>query len=392
MAPAAMKKIFISDIHLGDERSLTDETSLTATHPTHPYGWIKSNLSNLAHFLEEQADATDVAELVILGDLFDTWVIPTDFEPLTSFDIICRNPMNLDVINALKKLAAKGVLSYVPGNHDMALSIAGLTEIRSFMETSFPGINYICDPNLPTGVYRSGKLVAEHGNRYCLFNAPDPWTDAPSFLPIGYFISRLVAYKVSTTGTSEDFHNILKNFIVKLLSRPNFVKDLFEAIAEDAGLAYDSDIKMNGISNFPNPIKVGYVGSTYGPLIYNWEKDGRNKVGWETATIADAGDLSLAAARVYFSIFGSSEQNIVIFGHTHKADLKKNYILEASQPVENIHLDLPCLSIYANCGTWVDAVPSTYVETQEDLAAGRHNVRLLAYPSKTLLQEGFVNL
>ncbi len=62
--------------------------------------------------------------------------------------------------------------------------------------------------------------------------------------------------------------------------------------------------------------------------------------------------------------------------------------------VENIHLDLPCRSIYVNSGTWVDSAPyCTYVETQEDAAAQRHNVRLLSYyPSKTLLQEGFVKL
>jgi UDP-2,3-diacylglucosamine pyrophosphatase LpxH len=382
MGTGGMRKIFISDIHLGDERSLA---------PPHPYGWIESNISNLANFLEEQLNAPDVAEVVILGDLFDTWVIPTNLDPLNSYDAICRNPWNSDVIDALKKLATKGILSYVPGNHDMAFSTASLAETRKFIENLFPTIRYICDSDLPNGVYRSGKLVAEHGNRYCLFNAPDPWTDAPSFLPIGYFISRLVAYKVQTTGTHEDFHDILKRFIVLLIKRPNFVKDLFEAIAEDSGLAFDADIDMKGLLNFPESIKVGKISSIYGQLIENWEKNDRNEIGWKTATIADAGDLSLAADRVYFSIFGS-DQNIVIFGHTHKADLKKNYILEAAPTGQNIYLDLPCRSIYANCGTWVDLVQSTYVEIQENADAGRQYVRLWTYPSKTLLQEGFVML
>jgi hypothetical protein len=62
--------------------------------------------------------------------------------------------------------------------------------------------------------------------------------------------------------------------------------------------------------------------------------------------------------------------------------------------VQIIQLDLPCRSIYANCGTWIDSAPScTYVGTQEDATAGRHYVRLLAYfPAKNLLQEGFVKL
>ena len=383
MTPSGMKKIFISDLHLGDDRSLK---------LPNPYGWINRNISNLANFLEAQLNAPDLAELVILGDLFDTWVIPTDMDPLNSFDAICKNTANDRVIGALKNLAAKDILSYVPGNHDMAFSTAGLTDTKQFMATVFPGIHYICDPDLPTGVYQSGKLVAEHGNRYCLFNAPDPWTDAPSFLPIGYFISRLVAYKIHTTGTDEDYHNILRKFILQLIKRPNFVKDLFEAIAEDAGLGFDANIDMKGLTNFPDPIKVGTIGSIYGQLIENWEKNDRNEIGWETATISDSGDLSLAAYRVYFSIFGS-DQNIVIFGHTHKADLKKSYILEAAPEVADIHLDLPCRSIYANSGTWVDSAPyCTYVETQEDAAKGRHYVRVLTYPSNTLLQEAFVKL
>jgi hypothetical protein len=230
MTPNGTKKVFISDIHMGDARSQAG---------TFPYGWLNKNIHFLADFLTGQLNDPNVAEVVILGDLFDTWVIPTHQDPLNSFQAICNNPANSAVIATLVKLAAKGVLTHVPGNHDMPFSTAGLADTKAFMDKTFPGINYICDPDLPAGVYRSGKLVAEHGNRYCLFNAPDPWTDAPSFPPIGYFISRLVAYKVSKTGTTQDFHDILKNFIVQLLKRPNFVKDLFEAIAEDAELSFD---------------------------------------------------------------------------------------------------------------------------------------------------------
>jgi len=380
-----MKKIFISDIHLGDERSFTSPN---------PYGWTISNISNLANFLEDQIKASDVAEMVILGDLFDTWVIPTNMDPLTSFAEICSYNNNLPVIDALKGLAKKNNfnLSYVPGNHDMAFSTGGLDLTKQFIENNFPGIHYICDPNLPYGLYRSGKLLAEHGNRYCLFNAPDPWTDAPSFLPIGYFIARLVAYKIHTTGNPENYLDILKRFIVRLIKRPNFVKDLFEAIAEDAGLEFDADIDMKALTNFTDPTKVGAISSLYGQLIENWEKNDRNKIGWETATIADAGDLSLAAYRVYFSIFGSGDQNIVIFGHTHMADLEPYPQGEPLGQDVGIPLDLPCLAIYANCGAWVDSVQSTYVETEEDRNAGRHYVRLYTYPDKTLKGEAFVEL
>lgn len=61
--------------------------------------------------------------------------------------------------------------------------------------------------------------------------------------------------------------------------------------------------------------------------------------------------------------------------------------------VKDIHVDLPCRAIYANSGTWVDTaeLSCTYVEAQIDADAGRHYVRVMAYPDK-ILQEGFVKL
>jgi UDP-2,3-diacylglucosamine pyrophosphatase LpxH len=376
MTPGRMKKIFISDIHLGDGRSFASP---------HPYGWTRSNIPNLANFLEEQLLANDVAEVVILGDLFDTWVIPTDLDPLNSYDAIYLNPWNLAVIDALKKLAAKGILSYVPGNHDMAFSTAGIGEVKHFIENEFSGIHYICDPNLPNGVYRSGKLVAEHGNRYCLFNAPDTWTTPPSFLPLGYFISRLVAYKVSKTGTDEDFHDILKKFIQHYLESPEFIKDIFIAIADDVTLKTDDLINMAGIPAFPPT--VGDVGTFYEELINNWGQN-RPDISWRSAAINDGlGNLSQAAIHAYFPTLGS-DTKIIIFGHTHKAVLNSD-ILATAPGGEDISHDLSSLAIYANCGTWVDSVESTYVETQEDGDTGRHYVRLWTYPDKTLKGGGF---
>ena len=378
MTNAGMKKIFISDIHMGDERSQAGPN---------PYGWFRSNISNLANFLDEQLDAykaSEVSEVVILGDLFDEWVIPTEQDPLTSFQAICNNPNNAQVLKPLQDLAEKGILSYVPGNHDMALSTTNPDGNQQFMEQNFPGIRYLAD-----GVYRQGSLVAEHGHRYCLFNAADTWTNLPSLLPLGYFISRLVAHKVSQTGKPENYYDILIKFIGKYIDSPNFVKDVYEGVAGDAKLNDSDPIDMHGIPGFP--ASVGAIGTLYEQLIENW-KQKRPDIDWKTAMYGDGvGDLSLAASQIYF-FFTGSDQNIIIFGHTHKADMRKHYILEAAPGVANIHLDLPCRAIYANSGAWIDTALCTYVETQEDAAAGRHYVRILNYPDKKLLQEGFVKL
>jgi len=376
MTNAGTKRIFISDIHMGDERSQAGPN---------PYGWFRKNIPHLANFLNEQLNAQEVAEVVILGDLFDEWVIPTEQDPLTSFQDICNNPSNSPVIDDLRQLAARGILTYVPGNHDMTLSTTNPAGNQQFMENTFPGIHYLAD-----GVYRRGRLVAEHGHRYCLFNAADPWTNPPLLLPLGYFISRLVAHKFMTTGTDEDPVNILRKFIIQLKDSLNFIKDVYEAVAKDAGLKDADPMDMAGISGFP--ATVGAIGTLYDLLIDNWRQK-RSDIDWKTAMYGDgAGDLSPAASHIYF-FFSGSDQNIVIFGHTHKADLVKHYILEAAPGVPNIHLDLPCRAIYANSGAWVDAAPfCTYVETKEDAEAGRHFVRVLNYPGNTLLQEGFVKI
>ena len=161
-----------------------------------------------------------------------------DEDPLTSFADICSNPDNKPVIDKLKALA-KNVdikLTDVPGNHDMGMNTAAISGTKQFMETTFPGIRFFCNSSVPWGRYTVGTLAAEHGNHYCLFNAPDMWTTTGSFLPLGYFISRIVAYKVSKTGTSEDYYDILVRFLKDFMKDPDFVKDIFEAIVKDAGL------------------------------------------------------------------------------------------------------------------------------------------------------------
>lgn len=384
MAATRNKRIFISDLHMGDARSMNQP---------HPYGWLRKNIPNLENFLAELHQRPDVAEVVMLGDMFDEWVIPVDADPLNSFDAVCSNPANAGIIANLKALAAFPdiALSYVPGNHDMSMASGDIILTKSFMQSTFPGIHFICDGNLPLGAYRRGKLVAEHGDRYCLFNAPDRWRSPASFLPLGYFLARAVAYKVAKTGREEDFLVILANFIEQFKDSPNLVKDLFEAVAADADIPKNLPFDMGHIAGFQTPVTVDSIGEQYENLIENWENTPGN-INVLTAMIGDVGDLSPAATLTYFSIFGS-DTNIAIFGHTHKADMTKHFILAAVPERLDIHIDLPCRAIYANSGTWVDSAQyCTYVETEEDEERKRHYVRVMAYPSKMCLQESFVKL
>lgn len=375
------KRIFISDIHMGDAMSLQGP---------HPYGWFNANIPVLAQFLNDQLNSPAVKEVTILGDLFDAWVIPVGSAPLASFEAICANPANRPVIDQLKGLAASPdiKLSYVPGNHDMSMDAAGITTTRQFLENQFPGIRFICNSTTPVGCFRVGPLAAEHGDRYCLFNAPDSWTAANTFLPLGYFISRMVAYKVSQTGEAEDALDIIAKFLKNFMKDPDFVEDLFLALAKDAGLSANATFNLSGLPGFTAPLTVKGVGKRFASLLRDWEKTPGN-INCPTAIVSDIGNLWPAASSVY-NLYTGTDVSIVIFGHTHVPILKRIYLHEPGRGA--VPSTVPCRSLYANCGAWVDKNKGgcTYVETEEAEEARRHYVRLKRYPENKCLDEGFI--
>jgi UDP-2,3-diacylglucosamine pyrophosphatase LpxH len=376
------KRIFISDIHMGDENSITD--------PKH-YGWFKKNIPVLRNFLDEQLKATDVKEVVILGDLFDTWVVPINHDPYTSFTAICTNPANKPVIDKLKALADSEIkLAYIPGNHDMGMNIVGISAMKQFMETTFPGIRFFCNNREPWGIYNVGTLAAEHGNHYCLFNAPDVWTAKDSFPPLGYFISRMVAHKVATTGKKENYYKILVKFLKDFIKHPNFIQDMFNAIAQNCGLSASDTIQLNGIPGYPASLTISEIGKRFSNLIRNWENAPEN-INVPAAIQGDLENLSSAASLAYFSHFGSNI-NIVIFGHTHIPDMDKRYDLNPLADDTGHTSDEPCRYIYANSGTWVDGKDCTYVETEEVSDKKRHYVRVKKYPGNINIHEAFVEM
>ena len=382
------KQVFISDIHMGDQRSMTTD----ANH-THPYGWLIKNIANLTNFLSDQLKARDVGQVVILGDLFDRWVFPTNFEPpppLQYLEDICE--ANQDIIDNLQALAKSGKLSYVPGNHDMSFCQEDISDFKKFINDKFEGINFICyenDEKQPTGVYHAynNKLVAEHGNMYCVFNAPDIWTNHDSFLPLGYFISRIVAYKVWRTGKGQCIPDIIYKYIKQLeifKKEPDFIEKFLFAVAGDAGLDRDSPINMHNISGFPESIPIVKVADSYKDLMANWDKDENHKKnGSWTAAEGDYLPDGLAWPAYAFYLGPGTNPNfkVAIFGHTHVYEMRD---FSLNPPRDT--------AIYVNSGTWVDSKPCTYVETEVDKGKHRHYVRIKSYPGNQLIREMFATL
>jgi len=175
------------------------------------------------------------------------------------------------------------------------------------------------------------------------------------------------------------------------MKHPDFVEDMFKAIAQDAGLKPGDIVKLNAVPGFPDTMTVDAIGKRFSNLIQNWTNTPGN-INLAAATVGDLENLSCAASLAYFDHFGSNT-NIVIFGHTHIPVMDPRDLDPQADPAAHASND-PWSYIYANCGSWVDGSEygCTYVETEEDANSGRHYVRLKSYTSKTVIREQFVRL
>lgn len=348
------KIIFISDIHLSANASTA---------------WIYEHIGPLAEFLQALNARSDVSELVILGDLLDDWNVPMGDSP-SSFEGILTAAHNEPVVTALQEICANPDIqvTYVTGNHDL-LSFEPAAKL--LIETTFPGMVIRSDePGL--GAYSLDNVLwAEHGHRYSLFNAPDIWSHSGSHLPLGYFITRLVASKSDETGTLYTSPDIIKQFAKSKLGALNqsaadqdlLIAAIFNAIALWAGKWPWDSFVMEGKDGFiPDPTVLNAT-QWYSPIMSSWP-DRQNIVLPEMALLNELGYMINSAhllfmmpkkIRKYFPF----QPRIVLFGHTHKALFWQR-------------IGLPS-TIYANTGTWIDSKPMTWVEV--DIQDRRFNMR-----------------
>ena len=375
------KRIFISDLHMGDGRS---QKGVPPKYP-HPYGWLRDDkekkrlrLTMLADFLDYlMANPGEYNELIIIGDLLDHWVCPMGLNP-TTFEEIIDTPQNKAVIANLKKMASSKVdidVYYVPGNHDMLLP-------QTFIEDNFPGIQFIGKDNI--GVFKTKDgLAAEHGSQYTLFCAPNPGSAQGDRLPLGFYISRAAAEKNAVEGKSVEGFDVLMKFIFDIFKdllkgSEAAMKELYEAIAQDCGAKPNTPIYMNGLEGIKDSITVQEVADKYAGLMKKWESIKPNGVSSLRGIYNEISELHGVAKRQYFE---KDKAKIVVFGHTHK------YTMESYNRVGDILyedlFDECCDYIYANSGTWINTHKyCTYVETELDPGKGRHYVRICRYDSR----------
>jgi hypothetical protein len=266
-----------------------------------------------------------------------------------------------------------------------------------------PGIAIASDsPGL--GAYaRDAVIWAEHGHRYTLFNAPDIWSRDQGHLPMGYFITRLVASKsaadaalLTTPDVLDLFFNSpdqvehylqaagLEESVGGVLDDAIIIA-IFNAIALWSGNNPLTEFEMNGLDGFTRNPLVEEIALTYNTIFSDWPER-QNIVDQYLAVFNELGHLG-GAANLLFEMPDRIRDlypfvpRIVLFGHTHQAALQ-------------VHSG-DVATIYANTGTWIDENPDmTWVEIEktpsEDLT--NYKVSLWFYGEQTARHEATISV
>lgn len=322
------KRIFFSDIHLSSEE-------IYKNHPD--ISWFKPDRhkQRLLNFIDNTiiAKKNNVKDVILLGDIFNTWICPASIPPPSYQEIFSANQ---DILDKFQKILTNDIsLFYTNGNHDFDLMPAEI-------ENQINGIRAI-------KYYRTGRIHAEHGNRFDIYNKPDFITDPAYGKPIGYFISRLVASAGGREIGILDLPSFIDDILEAALTDQKIFSSIIEGLAERVNMGDEDPILM------PNERKI-----TIGELKERYEKlsDVYNK----RELIADLFQrryLNGPADR----LCQKYDFNIVIFGHTHNAMIDKDYFLVEDR-------------IYANTGSWCKDKAYCVEIDKSPRASGRVRVNL----------------
>lgn len=384
--------VVISDLHLGVDDSFAE---------------LKANRQVIVDFLNQIKNSPNVKQLVIAGDLIDEWFLPMNYVMPNSesafVDLVAAN--NKTVIDAFNAIIKAGDIkvTYVPGNHDILVTEADIQRI-------LPGISQARDNVQGSGTYITGdnsEIAIEHGHRYNLFCAPDPISNRSitnnntSVLPAGYFFTRIATSSVveGHPASSNTFPNVTDNpndvsqhqyylysrIWKALLTYLPVTEKFSDKVIKTKIDGYTKDYAINDIIPKQNSID-GTIGvNLYKEMLATWgERQTINGVKVKiplSDAIIKANESSFTDAQAqnqYFNVDGS--KRIVVFGHSHVAQLAPLYNLNGKK------------TIYANDGTWIDkglgSPTMTFVViTPPKSGSAAEFVNLYKYsPNKTITQ------
>lgn len=179
------KIVVLSDIHI----STNEPTNWYQEKFHEPY------LSAILDYVIN--NAATIQELVLLGDIFDSWTYPPNVRPPAFAEMIAANPSILGVNGKLSKVcqALDGNVTYVNGNHDIDVT---KDDWDRGQKSSGYQVKYCPDPIYYVQTGKGQKIAFTHGHTFTLFNAPDHSTPI-SPIPVGYFVTRAVGYMLNHT-------------------------------------------------------------------------------------------------------------------------------------------------------------------------------------------------
>ncbi len=298
-----------SDIHIGSNR---------------PTCWYQKEIhgSYLATALNWiAARAAQTKEVVLLGDLLDTWTYPPEERPPSVAEIIAANPEILGKGGALAKVVkAIPKVTLLLGNHDGTLTAADIETLREEV-----GPIELVEPiHVLTGPTTGKKTVLSHGHHWTMFNAPDP-ASPWNTLPVGHFVTRAFSYEMSkklkpgqnvaelsNMGYPTGFE--LWKFIEMVIEEGGITDDVAATLlnysAKSAGMPKDTPITLPGGQTTTIEAATGI----YADLFSRWEQEegSDNAI---RAVMADGWGEYLAWAAQRLAIEHSAD--LVLFGHTH---------------------------------------------------------------------------
>jgi UDP-2,3-diacylglucosamine pyrophosphatase LpxH len=324
-------KLFISDVHLGAGR-YSQESKNTDKYP-YDWDWLSlaetENFMNFIRFLHTGYDRK-IEEIVLLGDIFDNWVFPFDMVPPTMEELLAAEK-NKAVVEELNDLSKKTKVYYVPGNHDMHATAV-------IIKKYFP--NFVYCPIR----FSSSRLIAEHGHRYAMFNAPARYSKNYMGLPLGYFISRIEATKKAMTDREgRAYHTYVDDFI-EMLGEQTLPQSVLEAVIEEAGLDEDIEYKLKRPNGQVQSLPATEVKEIYKNIYNDWPSSVVSK---HRAVFAELDMLGPIADK----LCKDGYYQVCIFGHSHKSEIDRDTWFVNDR-------------IYANSGYWCGS-ECTFVEAEE---------------------------
>lgn len=320
--PKRVKRIFVSDVHIGMGDS---------------WDWLNTTRkAAFESFLKDiNENRKDVKEVILLGDIFDNWVCPNNVPPRT-FAQIMNEPRNQGVMNELKALAAnKDIkLLYIPGNHDM-----GIVDELPVLQAKCPGICF----DSGKGVFTAGMITATHGHIYSIFNAPDK--SKKYKYPIGYYMSRVLASKAGNGARDISFW---RGVIAakEAIGAKKLHISVFDAMCGEAGLKLGDTIDMpNGQKE-----KISDIRDTYADIQEEWSN--REAVeGLASLDMALCSEIdNFRAVAFNITCRRSGGPRVLILGHSHSP----YFACEDNA------------TVYANTGSWCESSAMTFIETEKE--------------------------